>query len=182
MSFWDRIFKFRKKKNKTPNLQIVPKPAELPKEGIKTETYYTFGPKSQSRLSTCHPDIQRVMNEAIKYMDFTILEGTRSKATQDRYFNGGTSKVKFPNSYHNTRNADIKEEFRPSGKLTKNVSLAVDAAPWPIDWTDLKRFEDLAVIIKRCAKELDVELDWANDIFETFRDYPHYQLTKYRDR
>ncbi len=38
-----------------------------------------FSNTSKARLATCHPDIQEVMNEVIKYFDCTILEGYRVK-------------------------------------------------------------------------------------------------------
>lgn len=34
-----------------------------------------FGKQSLDRLATCHTDLQKVMNEAIKHYDFTILYG-----------------------------------------------------------------------------------------------------------
>ena len=73
---------------------------------------YKFGSASQARLETCHPDIQEILNEAIKIVDFSVLEGTRSEEKQNDLFHKGMSKVKYPNSKHNHR-----------------PSLAVDVAP-----------------------------------------------------
>lgn len=53
-----------------------------------------FSKASKERLSTCHPDLQRVMNEAIKITDFTVLEGHRGKAAQDAAFAAGNSKIR----------------------------------------------------------------------------------------
>jgi len=36
-----------------------------------------YGSESKAKLATCHPDLQKIYNEAIKYCDITILEGTR---------------------------------------------------------------------------------------------------------
>ena len=45
-----------------------------------------FSEKSAARLLTCHPDIQAVLYEVIKYRDCTILEGVRTIET----LNGGS--------------------------------------------------------------------------------------------
>lgn len=140
---------------------------------------YKFSKRSLRNLKECHPDIQKVLNEAIKYMDFAVIEGSRSKTKQDEYFAKGTSKVRYPNSYHNTSVKHIKDEYKPEG-MSENAlcSLAVDIVPTPIDWNDIDRFVELANIVKICAKKLMIPLDWGFTIFGW--DYPHWQLTKYR--
>ena len=52
-----------------------------------------FSDKSAARLATCHPDIQAVLNEVIKYRDCTILEGVRTIGT-----NLNTANAKVPNT------------------------------------------------------------------------------------
>ena len=37
-----------------------------------------FSKASLSKLESCHKDIQSVMNEAIKHMDFVVLAGYRT--------------------------------------------------------------------------------------------------------
>jgi peptidoglycan L-alanyl-D-glutamate endopeptidase CwlK len=82
-----------------------------------------FSPISKFRLSTCHPDLQVLFNEVIKYFNCTILEGYRGREAQEKAFKEGKTQLHFPFSNHN-----------------KNPSMAVDAAPWPIpDW---KKTED----------------------------------------
>lgn len=189
MSFWNKLFKFTPK---TPRVQPVTKDIketqdrveacqakdktnDLPKPGN-----YKFSKTSRSRLATCHPDIQRVCNMAIQYIDFGVSEGSRPKDKQDEYFAKGTSKVKYPNSYHNTIVAHIKDEFKTSTELEKECSLAVDLFPVPLDWNDTDSFVELARIVKICAKELDIPLDWGFDLWRF--DLPHYQLTSYRKK
>jgi peptidoglycan L-alanyl-D-glutamate endopeptidase CwlK len=41
-----------------------------------------FGKDSLTKLSTCHPDLQKLFNEVIKHYDCTILEGHRSDEDQ----------------------------------------------------------------------------------------------------
>ncbi len=56
-------------------------------------------------------------------------------------------------------------------------SLAVDLAPYPIDWNDLKRFHELAGRILEVAALLDIPLTWGGH-WHSFKDYPHYELPK----
>lgn len=127
---------------------------------------YKFGPGSKVKLETCHPDIQEILNEAIKVIDFTILCGTRGREEQDDLFHKGMSKVQFPNSKHNNR-----------------PSLAVDIAPYPIDWNNLERFTHLIGIVRGIALMKGIEIrcgiDWDRDgdiTDHTFMDYPHFEL------
>jgi len=118
----------------------------------------SFGRRSKSRLGTCHNLLQEILEEAIKEYDFSVLCGHRGKEDQDAAFNSGNSKLKFPQSKHN-----------------KMPSLAVDIAPYPIDWNNIDRFKDLGKIIKRIADEKGIDLSWGGD-WRSFKDYPHFQL------
>jgi peptidoglycan L-alanyl-D-glutamate endopeptidase CwlK len=124
-----------------------------------------FSERSLERLNTCHPDLVKVMKAAIEKVDFTVLCGHRGKIEQDIAFREGNSKLKFPQSKHN-----------------KTPSLAVDIAPYPIDWNDIQRFKDLAVVILDIAREEGVKLRWGGDwdnnplTKNNFNDFPHYEL------
>jgi peptidoglycan LD-endopeptidase CwlK len=128
-----------------------------------------FGTKSTERLNTVHPDLQEILNECIKYVDFSIVEGHRGQVAQDHYYNTGKSKVKYPDGKHN-----------------KTPAQAVDIVPYhnnTWDWKDLERFKNIIYFIKGVAFAKGIELrlgiDWDND-FEnrdhTFHDYPHIEL------
>lgn len=125
-----------------------------------------FGRTSRARLETCHPDLQRVFNEVIKTWDCSILCGHRSEADQNAAYSKGASKLKFPKSKHN-----------------QYPSIAVDVAPYPIDWNDLGRFYMFAGYVHRVAEEMGVSLryggDWDGDSRTTdqkFNDLPHFEL------
>jgi peptidoglycan L-alanyl-D-glutamate endopeptidase CwlK len=119
-----------------------------------------FSVISKERLDTCHPDLIMLMNEVIKHTDISILCGHRGEEEQNKAFNEGKSKVRFPFSKHN-----------------KTPSLAVDIAPYNngINWNDIQRFKDLAEIVKECAEKLDISVEWGGD-WVKFKDYPHWQL------
>ena len=127
---------------------------------------YSFSERSLNNLSECHPLLQDVFFEVIKIIDCSILEGYRNEFDQNRYFHQGLSKLRFPKSKHN-----------------KTPSLAVDVAPYPIDWSDRQRFILLAGTVKGVAHQMDIRIRWGgdwncnNDLSdESFLDLPHYEL------
>lgn len=125
-----------------------------------------FSKTSKERLATCDERLQRVLDEAIKYVDFTVLEGHRSNARQQEMFNLRLSKATPGKSKHNAM-----------------PSLAVDIAPYPIDWKDRERFLAVVFFIKGIASQMGIELrlgaDWNgnfNTIDQSFHDLPHIEL------
>lgn len=126
----------------------------------------TFSALSAARLATCHQKLQDVLNEAIKQVDFTIICGHRGQEEQDEAVRLGRSKLSWPLSKHNTM-----------------PSLAVDIAPYPVDWQDTARFARLYGYIERIAHEQGVKLRWGGDwnsnwrtSDEKFLDMPHVEL------
>lgn len=127
---------------------------------------YSFGKKSLDKLKELDPRLQEVLNEAIKLMDFTILVGHRNEEDQNKAAAEGKSKLKWPNSAHNSL-----------------PSKAVDVAPYPIDWNDRERFTYLAGIIVGIAHSKGYELTWGGDWNRdgnlkdnNFDDLPHFQI------
>jgi len=135
---------------------------------------YKYGKRSKEKISQCHRDWRIIMNEAIKYMDIAVYTGRRKKAAQNRAFNAGKSKLKWPFSKHN-----------------KKPSMALDCAPWPIEWQDKTHFAYMAGLIRGIALRLYKEkkishivrwgADWDSDgniKDHKFQDYPHFELKK----
>jgi hypothetical protein len=127
-----------------------------------------FSPTSAARLATCDERLQRVLNEAIKHWDFTVLIGHRDQAAQDAAFRDGKSTKRWPNSMHNTL-----------------PSKAVDIAPYPIDWGNLSRFQSLLNRIIGLGAAMGVKLrcglDWDGDLDmkdQTFIDGPHLEIAE----
>ncbi|MCP4482089.1 MAG: M15 family metallopeptidase [bacterium] len=120
-----------------------------------------FSKKSKEKLKECHPYLQIILSKAIEIMDFTIICGHRGKELQNEAFKNGKSKLKYPKSKHN-------------GK----PSLAVDIAPYPIDWNDKYRFEMLAMLILKIAQETPMgkyKIQWGGHWYK-FKDLPHFEL------
>lgn len=133
-----------------------------------------FGESSLNKLSTCHPDIQKVMNEAIKLFDFTVLYGYRNSQEQMELYKVG-------------RKLNDKGVWEVVGKTVTNLdgtikksnhnhkpSKAIDIAPYPIDWNDIERFKVMSMIVLKCAKDLGIKLEWGGNW--KMKDYPHFEL------
>ena len=125
-----------------------------------------FGRTSRKRLITCKEDLQTLFNEVVKHFDCSVLVGYRGRNEQDTAYESGHSKVKWPNGKHNS-----------------NPSLAVDVAPYPIDWDDRERFIYFGGFVKGCAYQLGLPLrwggDWDNDTQlsdNEFDDLVHFEL------
>ncbi len=114
-----------------------------------------FSKKSKDILATCHPKLRLICNKAIIVTDFSVLDGYRDKESQNRAYSDGFSEKKFPESMHN-----------------KIPSPAVDVAPYPIDWNDIKRFYYLAGVFEGIAKENDIYLRWGGE----WEDFGHFEV------
>lgn len=119
---------------------------------------FVFGSVSKKRLEGVHPDLVKVMELAIKRspVDFSIIEGMRTLATQKKYLAAGATTTL--NSRHLTGHA-------------------IDIAPYvngKIRW-DWPLYHKIAPVIKEAAKELGVPIEWGGD-WKRFKDGPHFQL------
>ena len=130
-----------------------------------------FGKKSLERLKTLDLRLQQLLHEAIQIMDLTILEGHRNEESQEDFFNRGLTEVHYPDSKHN---------------LTP--SMAVDIAPFPINWEELDRFYFLAGVMMAVAHKNKTPIkfggDWNQDYrfsSEKFKELVHFELMEYKE-
>ncbi len=127
-----------------------------------------FGRKSKERLATCDKRLQDVFNEVIKHVDCSVLEGNRNEERQNKLFDEGKTKVKFPNGRHNS-----------------SPSLAVDVTPYPVDWSDRERQTLFAGFVLGIANRMGITLRWGGDwdmdfkvMDNRFDDFPHFEVKK----
>lgn len=133
-----------------------------------------FSESSKAKLATCHRDLQTLFNHVILEYDCTVVCGHRSQADQDKAFNEGKSKLRFPNSKHN---------YTPS--------LAVDVAPYEkhgVDWGKLqsahfagyvKGIADQLFRIGSITHHIRFGIDWDSDddVDDTkFWDACHFEI------
>lgn len=128
----------------------------------------SFFKRSRGRLQTCDPRLVDIFERVVMDFDCTVLCGHRSKLVQDEAFRQGKSKLKWPNSKHNSK-----------------PSMAVDVAPYPIDWTDTKRFYYFAGFVMGVAAECGYKLRWGGDWDgdtqvndQTFMDLVHFEIVE----
>jgi peptidoglycan L-alanyl-D-glutamate endopeptidase CwlK len=124
----------------------------------------TLGKASIEKLATCHDDLMLLVVDVAARIeagdlftagirDITVVCGHRGRAEQEKAFQAGNSKLTYPHSKHN-----------------KLPSLAVDLAPYPIDWKDREAFMVLRGFVLARAAVLGLKIgviSW---------DLPHYQV------
>ena len=130
-----------------------------------------FGSRSKKNLSSCHPDLQKVFNKVVEDYDCTVVCGHRGEEDQNKAFDQGRSKVKYPHGKHNA-----------------DPSYAVDVYPYPINFKNLDRMIHFAGYVLAIAKSMGIDLiwgrDWRSDWYKkdknttTFKDYPHFELKR----
>ena len=127
-----------------------------------------YSKRSKKRLATCDERLQDVFNEVIKHVDCSILEGHRSKERQNKLYDEGRTKVRYPDGRHN---------FNPSR--------AVDVTPYPVDWEDRERQTLFAGFVLGTARSMGINLRWGGDWDQDFQvmdnrfdDFPHFEIRK----
>ena len=124
------------------HLKLVHLKEPLKQQRKEKDNMYKFGKKSKKRLKGVDARLVNVLNELIKIMDVTIIEGLRSEERQKELLAKGATKVKY--SKH------------MEGK-------AVDLAPYPIDWENRDGFHYMGGMIRGIGKQLGVNIRWGGD-------------------
>ena len=101
-----------------------------------------FGKRSKQRLKGVDTKLVNVLNELVKIMDVTIIEGLRSQERQNELVAKGASKTKYSKHIQ--------------GK-------ALDVAPYPIDWNDRDRFHYMGGMVRGIGQQLGVNIRWGGD-------------------
>ena len=125
-----------------------------------------FGKRSKKRLATCDDRLQKLFKEVIKYFDCTVIQGHRGEAEQNRAYDAGRSKLRYPNGKHNA-----------------SPSRAVDVAPYPVDWEDRDRFHYFGGFVLGIASQMGLKIRWGGDWDRDtevkdnrFDDLPHFEI------
>lgn len=127
-----------------------------------------FSEISLKRLYTCHPKLITLFKVVLGERDCIILCGFRNEADQNKAFDEGKSKLRWPKGNHN-----------------KQPSRAVDVMEWPLDWTDEAKAVEFAKVVKQQADCLGIKVIWGGDwdgdgdrSDQRFDDIPHWELSK----
>lgn len=127
-----------------------------------------FGERSLKNLATCDSRLQKLFMEVVKTYDCSVICGHRTEEDQGKAFDEGKSKLRFPNSKHNSY-----------------PSKAADVVPYPINWDDTDRFYHFAGFVQGVARSLGIGIRWGGDFDgdfnlhnEGFIDMPHFELVE----
>lgn len=129
---------------------------------------YHFSVQSLQRLETLDPKLKQLVQAVLglSLIDFSIIQGFRTQAEQDAAFASGNSKLKWPQSKHNSF-----------------PSQAVDLLPYPTGWNKKEPFYYLAGLMMSTASFLHINLRWGGDwnqngdLFDqSFLDLAHFEL------
>jgi hypothetical protein len=101
-----------------------------------------FGKRSKERLKGVNAKLVNVLNQLIKIMDVTIIEGLRTESRQNELVAQGKSKTKYSKHLEGR---------------------AVDLAPYPIDWEDRERFHYMGGMIRGIGQQMGVDIRWGGD-------------------
>lgn len=142
------------------NVELTPTPAETVKE-----SGFILGERSLKNLEGVNPDLVAVVKRAIQItgMDFTVIEGLRSKERQAELVKKGASKTM--NSRHLT------------GHAVDIVPVKDGVISWRID-----DYYPLAKAMATAADELGVRVRWGGawSVINNKKDHPAEWIKSYR--
>ena len=109
-----------------------------------------FGIQSRDNLDQCHWSLQKLMERVVEIRDISVVCGIRNRVDQNKMFDEGKSKLKWPDGKHNVED--------PS-----ELADAVDIVPWPEQYTDPMTMIHVAGIVMGVAAEMKIEIRWGGD-------------------
>ena len=125
-----------------------------------------FSSYSLERLSTCDIRLQDLFLRVVENFDCKVTCGHRTEEAQNKAYSEGRSKVEWPNSKHNG-----------------TPSQAVDIAPYPINYSDTRRFCYFAGFVLGTAQAMGIKIRWGGDwdqdtevLDNKFNDLMHFEL------
>ncbi len=143
--------------------------------------HHKYGSVSESKLLTCHEDVQLIAREGLERSpyDITIVHGFRDNHLQNKLFREGASKTPWPKSKHNRMLENTDGFLQPH-------SWAFDFGPWidgAVPWEDTHIFAFIAGIFIAVALDHDIAAVWGGDFDgdgstkdQTLLDYGHIHI------
>lgn len=134
-----------------------------------TKGPFKLSARSIERLSGVNDDLVRVVKRAIELtpIDFMVLEGLRTK--DQAWINWGKGRTVaqlaaqgVPAKYAAPHLAKVTWLANPLNSK-HIIGRAVDLVPYPVDWNDLKKFDQIAAAMFAAAGELGVKIRWGAD-------------------
>lgn len=163
---------------------------------------YTFSNRSRNNLKGVHPHLIAIAERAIAItnQDFMVIHGVRSR--EECMINYGKGRTAdqcaakgIPASYARPNEAKVtwlKNPFNSKHcKQADGYGHAIDIVPYPVDWTDLSKFDAISKAMFDAEKQLIAEgkipahtnlrwgADWDQDGKPRERgesDSPHFEI------
>lgn len=140
---------------------------------------YGFSPRSLNNLKGVHPNMVKVVKRALEICeetygpDFTVIEGVRTQARQDKLYAQGRTAPGPKVTWTRISNHFINKKT--------GYGHAVDL--YPGTWTDLTKFDHMARAMFQAAAELKIPIRWGADWDRDGKwrergesDSPHFEL------
>lgn len=143
------------------------------------ELLHNLDKRSVQRLVTCTPQLIRIVCRVSLIFPIFVVCGHRDEADQNNAYEKGNTKVKWPNSRHNTYPAKAVDVMPKELTETGGIRL---------NWSDLKRFYFLAGHMRMAAHQEGFEIRWGGDWDmdteirdNTFNDLVHFEQPKSKE-
>lgn len=147
----------------------------------------TLGERSLKRLDGVHPDLVRVVKraaaEATAALDFTVLEGVRSREQMCINYGKGRTRAQceakgVAGGFARPGEAKVtwlNDPFLSNHRRRADgFGRAVDLAPFPIDWNDISRFRALMQLMEEAADAEGINISAGGRWRKA--DWPHFEL------
>lgn len=128
----------------------------------------SFSDRSEKRLMTCDSRLIEIFAELVKIYDCSIVCGHRNAKDQNAAFESNNSKVKWPDSKHNSY-----------------PSLGVDVVPYPSLWDSGEQFYFMAGMVFMIAQRKGIKIRWGGDWDrdgdfndQKFMDLGHFEIVE----
>jgi hypothetical protein len=103
-----------------------------------------FGTNSKKARNSCDQDLQDILNDTVEHFDCTVVWGHRDMEQQNKAFNEGNSKNRWPTSKHNSY-----------------PSRAFDLVPYPEGYdASYEKFYEMATYVFAAASARGVRIRW----------------------
>lgn len=117
------------------------------------------------RLANVDPALVALVQDVGAQRDVIVIQGARPLAEEQADIAAGRSSLTNP--------LDSKHVIDPT---LRPLALAVDMAPYPVDWSDIPAFQGLGTFVKERAVALNTGIAWGGD-WVHLHDFDHFELT-----
>lgn len=122
----------------------------------------SFGADSKAIISKVHPELQRLFNAVVQEWDCKAIRGLATATEQHKLWLQGRG---LPGPIVTDKDGIINLSDHQKTVLINGVNygLALDIAPYPIQWGDTNRFYAFAGYVLGRAYDMEIKIQWGGD-------------------